>query len=195
MEDDRIKEIQFLFDFQKIKQDLMAIAQTVSFMDDSICLNHPSHILDPQEQFHFGCGSIFNKDENTFRFNESDFTQFHPQLRATLIPEFVASLCTHLNIEHGRVRILRFLPKTSLYAHVDFDYPRVVVPFDSNKYTHLLFFEDDGRQGKSLHLEDGKIYQINSGKAHLAFNGGRETSYHMVIANKALTDIHQRVKK
>ena len=106
------------------------------------------------------------------KINESDYTEFVPDLVDTYFKEVYDKLSKKFKL--GRVRILLKEPRSTLSWHRDPE-PRIHIPIITNPGSIMVIEE------VAKHLPaDGSAWITNNTKYHNAFNGGEENRVHLV---------------
>jgi hypothetical protein len=109
---------------------------------------------------------------NTRKLNELDFNKIVPELKGMYTYELLSDLKKYYNI--GRTRFMVMKSKTCLTWHLD-STPRMHIPVFTNEQCKMVW--DD----KTLSMEDGNLYWVNTTIPHTAFNGSYVDRIHMVM--------------
>lgn len=127
-------------------------------------------------------GSLYDAVTNSFTAKESDFTEFHDDL-GTYTKESIILLSKKLNVNFGRIRYLRLMPKTGLSVHFDTE-KRFHLVIETNQYAFIgeNNESEEGVTAKCYHLpSDGFFYEVDTTKKHFVYNGGSVPRIHLVL--------------
>ena len=173
------------FDILKLRSALKAILSRKSYDDAAgtkyiagICLNQipgkPESITGENVKgIYWTKPDSSGKEEiRAKKINESEYTEFVPDLADTYFKEVYEKLSKKFKL--GRVRILLKEPRSTLSWHRDPE-PRLHIPIITNPGSIMVIEE------VAKHLPaDGSVWITNNTKYHNAFNGGEENRVHLV---------------
>lgn len=152
-----------LRELQKLTED--NIHKSISFRFGGFSVQHRKGICDPWALYD-GLESLKEYNDNT---SEKDFAELHKKF---VNSEFVGIL-KHFNLY--RTRILRLEHKTCYKLHKDMT-KRLHIPIFTNE--NCFFYFPDHK--KHYHLEEGKVYLVDTTKLHTFVNAYDSPRVHMV---------------
>ena len=180
-----VKTLGYSFDVDQLQLDLETILQIGDInRQDQLCLTYcPDRNHHPNGELYQGAGSLIKRlvlKGETLEWemvdnplDESDFTDFCPQVKHLYIYEVYQQLKKQFHI--GRMRIVRLIPNQCLSWHKDVS-QRIHIPIVQNFGSRLIL--DD-----QVHkLSVGKTYLVNTTLMHSAFNGGFEPRYNLLTS-------------
>ena len=128
-------------------------------------------------------GNFYQSDSPCFGAKESDFTQLNniPQY----LKESILNLKLKLNINLGRIRIMKLLPRRGLSVHADLEI-RYHFVIETNTKSFFCFNTNNdeylGIKANCYHLPmDGQWYKVDTTKTHWVYNGGDSPRIHLVV--------------
>jgi hypothetical protein len=118
-------------------------------------------------------------------YDERNYTKFDKSLEHTYTYEMLNQLKSKIN----RTRVSTLLPNSGLSPHKDLPIKlggRIHIPIKTNKY--CLYYTCVGNTIKSINMEEGSVYFINSGVEHWMHNFSNENRIHLIICCSAFLD-------
>jgi len=126
-------------------------------------------------------GSLYDRETGIDLANENEFTELNPD-----IPDYLKSKLEELaiaeNIELGRIRFMRLMPKAGLSVHADTSV-RYHFVLKTNPHAYIAHtFHAGNVSALCFHIPaDGNFYKVDTTKLHFVYNGGQEPRIHLVI--------------
>jgi Aspartyl/Asparaginyl beta-hydroxylase len=125
-------------------------------------------------------GTLFNKQENFFMAEESDFTEWNQV--GSYTKQCIIEFGQSYQLRFGRIRYMKLLPKTGLSIHADRECRYHLAIQTSPKSLFLDCTPEGNTVAKGYHIPaDGYFYKVDTTKEHTVFNGGWEPRIHLVI--------------
>jgi hypothetical protein len=123
-------------------------------------------------------GSLYDRETGLDVANEQDFTELNPDM-----PDYVKSKLHELaileNIQLGRIRFMRLMPKTGLSVHADSSV-RYHFVLKTNPHAYIAHTFQAG--ALCFHIPaDDTFYKVDTTKHHFVYNGGHEPRIHLVV--------------
>jgi hypothetical protein len=123
-------------------------------------------------------GSLYDRETGLDIANEQDFTELNPNM-----PDYVKSKLHELaileNIQLGRIRFMRLMPKTGLSVHADSSV-RYHFVLKTNPHAYIAHTFQAG--ALCFHIPaDNNFYKVDTTKHHFVYNGGHEPRIHLVV--------------
>lgn len=182
-----ITKTNYTADLEKMKLDLANLLDSYPWPQEDIFKKMPGnqigirHRPGATDQFLDSIGGLYDKTLQKFVAQEKDFSEFN-SLTGSYTRKILEDLAEKENINLGRVRYMRMMPKTGLSVHPDFEV-RYHYVFETNKYA---YFGDSTVEGnvtaKCYHIPaDGYFYKVDTTREHFVFNGGWEPRIHLVV--------------
>jgi len=129
-----------------------------------------------------GNGSLVDKETGKTLAFENDFCCWNKDL-----PEYTKQVLEDLmqkeNVNFGRVRYMRLMPKTGLTVHTDKEqrYHLVMTTNRFSMFGHV--YEGSEELGKVYHMPaDSHFYKVDTTLGHFVYNGGWEERIHLVCS-------------
>ena len=123
-------------------------------------------------------GSLYDRETGLDVANEQDFTELNPN-----IPDYVKSKLHELamleNIQLGRIRFMRLMPKTGLSVHADSSV-RYHFVLKTNPHAYIAHTFQAGALCFHIPADDA-FYKVDTTKHHFVYNGGHEPRIHLVV--------------
>jgi hypothetical protein len=148
-----------------------------------LCLTHRDGAANI---WHDGAGSLFSKQDNTFKFKETDFCNWNLNTNS-YIRNQIELLLTNNNFKLGRVRVMRLLPKIGLSVHCDKEV-RYHLVLKTNRFSYIvedMMANSDHEKVQAIcyHLpQDNHWYKVDTTRHHWVYNGGSEERIHIVVS-------------
>jgi len=126
-------------------------------------------------------GSLYDRETGLDIANEKEFTELNPN-----VPEYVQSKLHELavleNIQLGRIRFMRLMPKTGLSVHADTSV-RYHFVLKTNPHAYIAHtFHAGNVSALCFHIPaDNNFYKVDTTKHHFVYNGGQEPRIHLVV--------------
>lgn len=126
-------------------------------------------------------GSLYDRETGVDIANEQDFTELNPTM-----PEYIQSKLKELanleNIQLGRIRFMRLMPKTGLSVHADTSV-RYHFVLKTNPHAYIAHtFHAGNVSALCFHIPaDDNFYKVDTTKHHFVYNGGQEPRIHLVV--------------
>jgi hypothetical protein len=175
-----LQKLDISANLQKMNEDLQETVKKVDWgVENQIGLTHRKGSTDPWKDC---IGSLWNKETNKRIINEEEFTEINLEAPSYTI-ERLKELSFAENINIGRVRYMRLLPKTGLSVHKDSTI-RYHFALDTNEHSYIYHTSRIPGQIKTLgyHIpNDGHFYKVNTQIEHYVYNGGNSPRIHIVI--------------
>jgi hypothetical protein len=171
-----IKQLpEFKFDLAEATKDALWILEKNEFMPQ-IGLTHSTRELTEQEKLVESTGSIFDYESKTYRFKETDFTEFNEAYKSTYLYEMWKQM---KNI--GRFRIMNLNGPKCYSIHQDLSM-RYHFVIETNPNCLFLFPD----QKEMLHIpRDGALYILDTRLSHTFVNGSKKRRIHIVVDDLA----------
>ena len=175
-----LEKLEFSVDLNQIRKDLLDILNTTSWgVEQQIGLTHRPNATDKWKD---STGSLYDRNENLELVKESAFTEMNadvPLYLRTVLDGF----CKFQNIQIGRARFMRLMPKTGLSVHFD-NTERYHLVIETNKYSYISHTMQGPQVAAiSYHLPaDSMFYKVDTTREHFVYNGGNEDRIHLVIS-------------
>ena len=123
-------------------------------------------------------GSLYDRETGLDIANEQDFTELNPNM-----PDYVKSKLHELamleNIQLGRIRFMRLMPKTGLSVHADSSV-RYHFVLKTNPHAYIAHTFQAGALCFHIPADDA-FYKVDTTKHHFVYNGGHEPRIHLVV--------------
>ena len=158
------------FDLKRARLDAFKIIDDLKL--PQIGLTHSKKELSAHEKILESTGSILNRETNTFKFKETDFTEFNEAYKNTYLYEIYKQLP---NI--GRFRIMTMFGPSCYTIHNDMT-RRYHFVLETNIDCLFLF----PRKKLQFHIPaDGNLYLLDTRFKHTFLNGSRDRRVHLVL--------------
>lgn len=159
------------YDFDKLNNDVSRIIELYPTLPQ-IGLTHTIAQLSETEKIIECTGSLYDYDTKTFRYKETDFTEFNSAFKDTYIYEMYKSLP-----DIGRVRIMVMDGPKCYSIHRDLT-TRFHYVLETNKDCFFIFPE----LGRQEHIPcDHSLYMIDTRHRHTFVNGSKKRRVHLVL--------------
>ena len=161
-----IEKLDYQFNFKKLKNECPNITRdTLGLRMKGLSIQHRKNILDPWNIID-GLESIRHYDKNC---TEEDFNIIHKNFINT---EY-ESIITDFKLVRSRLMLLE---STRCYSiHQDTSW-RLHIPIVTNP--GCLFYFPDHKE--HFHLEEGKVYKVNTTERHTFLNTSTEDRIHFI---------------
>jgi len=160
-----IEELDYQFDFIKLKNECPDIFEdAIGFRMQGFSIQHRKHVVAPWNTID-GLESLRIYENCT----EKDFNIVHKNFKNTEFEKIVN------NFNLVRSRILLLQRKRCYSIHQDQSW-RLHIPIETNSGC-LCYFPD---HKEHFHLEEGKIYKINTTERHTFLNTSTEDRIHFI---------------
>lgn len=177
-----IEKLNLTADIPTVEKNLSVILNATTWgTNNQIGLTHRPGA---EDIWHDSTGSLYDRVNNIELVKETEFTELNP-----LTPEYLSyilnELCKSQNIEIGRARFMRLLPKTGLSVHSDTS-ERYHLVIKTNKDAFIAqTMNNSGIAAVCYHIPaDTTFYKVDTTKKHFVYNGGNEERIHLVISPK-----------
>lgn len=168
---DVIKQLNYEFDFDKVRNDVMVILEEHNFIPQ-IGLTHSIKAKTFEEKILESTGSIFDFDSKEYKFKETDFTIFNEAYKGTYLYEMYRAVP---NI--GRFRIMTMTGPMCYTSHRDLS-KRYHFVIETNP--ECLFLFPGIKQMHHIPM-DGSLYLVDTRYKHTFVNGSRQRRIHLVM--------------
>lgn len=155
--------------------------------NNQICLTHK---VDSNNIWFDSSGSLYNKETKKYIGDELDYRNWNIDSN-WYIHQQVKSLECKESFKHGRVRIMRLLPKTGLSVHCDREYRyHLVLKTNTESYIAVNMNNIIAQSGVTTsaicyHIPcDCHWYKIDTRKKHWVYNGGNSERIHLVVCGE-----------
>lgn len=166
---------EYRFDYEKAKTDVLRILGEQNFISQ-IGLTHSDRELTEEQKILESTGSIFDYENKSYKFKETDFTIFNDRYKDTYLYEMYQTLP---NI--GRFRIMTMDGPKCYTLHKDLS-QRYHFVIETNP--DCLFLFPDVRQ--MFHIpKDENLYIVDTRYRHTFVNGSRRRRIHIVMDDLA----------
>lgn len=166
-----IKQLNYEFDFDKIKTDVMKILAEHNFIPQ-IGLTHSVQAKTMEEKILESTGSIFDFKSREYKFKETDFSIFNNAYKDTYLYEMYRTVP---NI--GRFRIMTMDGPKCYTLHKDIS-KRYHYVIETNPDCLFLF----PGVNKILHIPaDNNLYLLDTRYKHTFVNGSKKRRIHLVM--------------
>lgn len=137
-----------------------------------INLTHSSKEMTQLEKLTEGWGSMYDVHTGTYKFQETDFTEFNSEFRDTSLYEMYQTIPSI-----GRFRIMVMQGPCAYTIHKDLS-KRYHYVIETNPKCLFLFPDEE----KMIHIPaDGNLYLLNTLRSHTFLNGSRKRRIHLVM--------------
>ena len=177
-----IEKLNLTADLTTVEKNLSVILNATTWgTNNQIGLTYRSGAVDV---WHDSTGSLYDRLNNVELVKESEFTELNPST-----PEYLTyilnELCKLQNIEIGRARFMRLLPKTGLSVHSDTS-ERYHLVVKTNKDAFIAQTMSNGGIAAVCYRlpADSSFYRVDTTKKHFVYNGGATERIHLVISPK-----------
>ena len=161
-----VEELDYQFDFDQLKNRCPDI--TLDSMGNRIqglSIQHRKNIVAPWNTID-GLESLRNYDKDC---TEKNFNIVHKNFKNTEFERIVN------DFKLVRSRIMLLQGKNCYSIHQDTSW-RLHIPIETN--TGCLFYFPDHKE--HFHLEEGKVYKVNTTEQHTFFNAGCDNRIHFI---------------
>ena len=180
-----IKKLNFKSDLSLYRQLSSEIIDKVGWgITNQIGLRSLSNSSDP---WFDSVGSLFDRTTNTFKNTESNFNVWNLD-PTNYIRQQIEKLQDIENINVGRIRIMKLLPKHGLSVHRDNEFRYHFVLKTNNKAyfsfnnNNNISTSDVTEVGTFYHIPaDSHWYFVDTTKVHWVYNGGDDERIHIVV--------------
>jgi hypothetical protein len=182
-----IRRLELMSDSEAVLQNLNNILeQTVWLPQNQIGLNHRPDATDPWKD---GVGSLYDRVNNKFISNESDYSVWNKSLAVSYVKSQIELLSQSENFSPGRIRFMRLLPKTGLSVHKDAEVRyHLVLKTNSKAYVCRKTIDTDidisclPESATCYHMpQDNHWYCVDTRQVHWVYNGGDTERIHLVV--------------
>jgi len=161
-----VEELDYQFNFKKLKNECPNIIEdSIGLRMNGLSIQHRKNILAPWNIID-GLESIRHYDKNC---TEEDFNIVHKNFKNTEYEKII----NDFNLV--RSRILLLYGKRCYSIHQD-DSWRLHIPIETNP--GCLFYFPDHKE--HFHLEEGKVYKVNTTERHTFINAGFSNRLHFI---------------
>lgn len=162
---------EYKFDYDQVKADVLKILEEHNFIPQ-IGLTHSTRAKTPEEKILDSTGSIFNYNDKSFKFSETDFSIFNEAYKNTYLYEMYKQIP---NI--GRFRIMTMEGPKCYTIHCDLSM-RYHYVITTNINCLFLF---PGIKEQIYVPCDGNLYLLDTRHRHTFVNGSKERRIHLVM--------------
>jgi hypothetical protein len=178
-----IEKLELTSDIDIIQSESKALIDAYGWgHTNQLCLTHKN---DAEDVWHDASGSLYNYEDNTFKFLETDFNNWNIDTNYYIRSQIELLQSQH-NFELGRIRIMRLMPKTGLSVHTDREV-RFHFVIKTNRQSYIVKNmmappDHEKIQAVCFHIpQDSHWYKVDTTKRHWAYNGGHEERIHLVV--------------
>lgn len=162
---------EYKFDYERAKADVMTILEEQNFIPQ-IGLTHSNRQLTEEQKILESTGSLYDFENKSYKFQESDFTIFNDRYKYTYLYEIYQSVP-----EIGRFRIMTMDGPKCYTLHRDLS-KRYHYVIDTNPNCLFLFPETN----TMFHIPcDQSLYIVDTRQQHTFVNGSRKRRIHLVM--------------
>jgi hypothetical protein len=161
----------YSFDYNRIKEEVNQIYLENNCLSQ-IGLTHTDRTLTEEEKITESIGSIYNYEDKTYRYKETDFCIFNERYKGTYLYEIYKSI-PHI----GRFRIMTMTGPSCYTIHKDLT-KRYHYVVETNENCLFLF----PRNKVQVHIpQDGNLYLLDTRFPHTFVNGSFHKRTHLVF--------------
>ena len=161
-----VEEIDYQFDFEQLKKESPNIVDNpFSFRMDGLSLQHRKNIPSPWNSID-GLESLRHYDQSC---SEKDFNIIHKNFKNTEFEKII----NDFNLVRSRIMLLH--GKRCYSIHQDQSW-RLHIPIETAP--DCLFYFPDHKE--HFHLEEGKVYKVNTTECHTFLNANEEDRIHFI---------------
>lgn len=182
-----IEKLDFTADIEKMREDLNALLQQISWPEEDIHKKLPGGQLGityrpgAENVWLDASGSLYDKEAGKFISTESDFTEMNP-LVGSYTQEILKQLSYYTGKKFGRIRYMRQQSKRGLSIHRDFEQRYHFVLYTNPNALFGETVNDNELAAKCYHVPaNGHFYKVDTTRDHFVYNGGWEDRVHLVI--------------
>jgi len=162
-----LQEIKNGIDVPALIDDLKYIESIATYEKNQICLQYGK-----EKSWSEGVPTYYHNKEIDC---ESDYTNWHDELKNT----YIKKLLTSLDFPVAHTRIMRIPERACYTTHVDY-YTRYHIPVITNPLKSFMIFPD---KEVILRMHTGKLYWTNTHELHNFLNGDLQPRIHIVFNN------------
>lgn len=166
----------FSIDYSRLLLETQELIARVGFHSSAnqIGLTHTEDCTD--NKYFQSVGSLYDYDQEKFRYQERDFCVFNQELAGT----YFEWIYKNVPFKVARMRLMKMPPRKCLSIHDDTG-PRFHIAIKTNPHSYLFFPKDQ----KSFQIPaDGYLYGMNAEQLHTAFNADlSEDRIHLVFSD------------
>jgi len=160
-----VEELDYQFDFEKLKKETPDILTNSLYCRFSgISIQHRPDIFPPWDQVDGLESLLLYKN-----YIEKDFSIINTKFKNTEFEKIIQDF----NLVRSRLMILNL--KSCYSIHQDPSW-RLHIPIKTN-FDCLFYYPD---HNKHFHLEEGKIYKVNTTERHTFINAGQNVRSHFI---------------
>lgn len=184
-----IEKLEHCSDYSRMLSEANEIINNVTWNNgNQIGLNRRVNSI--EDIWKDAAGSIFDANGKRLK-HEREFTEWNIN-ENYYIRQQIESLLSVENIKHGRIRIMRLLPKTGLSVHSDYEH-RYHYVLSTNSHSFVCQAAYDMNTNRSdirtssvcYHLPlSTHWYKINTKEIHWVYNGGSTERIHLVVCSQ-----------
>jgi len=144
------------------------------------------HANDP-EVFEIGMNKHFTNvayAKGLLNYMDDDYKYWNKE-----IPQKVREAVDKIGVDFHKVTLNELKPKSGLVLHRDgvrkYHYPVVTNPYC------FMYDASDVANQKVYHLEQGKLYNVDTCRDHYVYNASEETRYHMILSYGSLGEFDE----
>jgi len=161
-----VEELDYQFDFIKLKNECPIIPEdSMAIRMEGLSIQHRKNVVAPWNTID-GLESLRHYDEDC---TDKDFNIVHNNFKNTEYEKII----NDFNLV--RSRILLLYEKRCYSIHQDMSW-RLHIPIETNP--DCLFYFSDYKE--HFHLEEGKVYKVNTTERHTFFNAGWDNRIHFM---------------
>ena len=161
-----VEELDYYFDFQKLKNECPNINEdSLGFRMEGLSIQHRKNVVAPWNTID-GLESLSHYDKDC---TDTDFNILHRNFKNTEYEKII----NDFNLVRSRILLLN--GKRCYSIHQDISW-RLHIPIKTN-HSCLFYFSD---HKEHFHLEEGKVYKVNTTERHTFFNASTEDRVHFI---------------
>ena len=161
-----VEEVDYQFNFKKLKNECPNIfGDSIGSRMSGISVQHRKNISLPWSSID-GLESLRHYDKDC---TEEDFNIVHKNFKNTEYEQIV----NDFNLVRSRLMLLK--GKSCYSIHQDNSW-RLHIPIETN--LNCLFYFPEHKE--HFHLEEGKVYMVNTTERHAFFNAGWDNRIHFI---------------
>lgn len=177
-----ITKLNFTSDLKLIEKEVTTLVSTIGWRGNQLGLKHR---LNSVEIWEDAVGSLYSFNEKKFIASEKDFTEWNLDSNSYIMNE-VLKLSSILNLQVGRVRLMKLNPRCGLSVHCDTEVRyHYVVKTNSKSYICNNINENNNDLkvvAQCYHIpNDSFWYKVDTKQVHWVYNGGDTERIHIVI--------------
>lgn len=181
-----VQELAFEFDYRQLLKEILDFVERNNYghFVTSLKLDHETNDLTEYNQFgevlqynakatanwyHANNSIIDNR-------NNSNYIHWHPDLTNSYVREIAERIEQLSGFKIGQIRLAWLLPDSGYSMHCDTEALRFHIPLITNPWAYFLINDT------AYHMDQGKLYHLQTTANHTAFNLGTVPRLHLVFS-------------